>query len=89
MMNEIIFLLLVFGLPAAIGYKLALSRGKNPILWGLLCIFPFFLIVLHFEKPKHEITGHFRRCAQCGEIYRWKDPVCKYCGFSASDSKNT
>ena len=88
-MNEIIFLLLVFGLPAAIGFKLALSRGKNPFLWGLLCIVPFFLIVLHFEKPAHEITGHFRKCAQCGEIFRWKAAVCKYCGCAVSDSKTT
>ena len=87
-MNEIIFLLLVFALPAAIGFKLALTRGKNPILWGLLCIFPFFLIVLHFDKPKREITGHFRRCTQCGEIYRWKESVCKYCGSAASNSKS-
>ncbi len=85
-MNEIIFLLLVFGLPAAIGFKLALARGKNPILWGLLCIFPFFIIVLHFEKPKHEITGHFRKCRECGEIFRWKDSRCKYCGSAVSDA---
>ena len=87
-MNEIIFLLLVFALPAAIGFKLALTRGKNPILWGLLCIFPFFILVLHFDKPKREITGHFRRCTQCGEIYRWKEPVCKYCGSATSNSNS-
>ena len=87
-MNELIFLLLVFGLPAAIGFKLALSRGKNPLLWGLLCVFPFFIIVLHFEKPKHEIKGHFRKCSQCGEIIRWKVSVCKYCGCAVSDSKS-
>lgn len=86
-MNEIIFLLLVFALPAAIGFKLALSRGRNPFLWGLLCIFPFFIIVLHFEKPKHEITGHFRRCTQCGEMIRWKDSICKYCGSAVSVTK--
>ncbi len=80
-MNEIIFLLLVFALPAAIGFKMSLSRGKNPLLWGLLCVFPFFIIVLYFDKPKHEIKGHFRLCAQCGEIIRWKAKICKYCGY--------
>lgn len=85
-MNEMIFLLLVFGLPAAIGFKLAISRGKNPILWGLLCVFPFFLVVLHFEKPKYEIKGHFHKCKKCGETFPWKASVCKYCGTAVSDS---
>ena len=84
-MNEMIFLLLVFGLPAAIGFKLAKSRGKNPVLWGLLCVFPIFLLVLHFEKPKHEIKGHFRICKNCGETFPWKAVACKYCGTKVSD----
>ncbi|SRR6266571_323 len=84
-MSEMIFLLLIFGLPAAIGFKLAMTRGKNPLLWGLLCVFPFFLIVLHFEKPKHEIKGHFRKCRQCGETFPLKATACKYCGTAVTD----
>lgn len=80
-MSEMIFLLLLFGLPAAVGFKLAISRGKNPLLWGMLSgIFPFFLVVLHFHKPTHEIHGHFRKCAHCDRTFPWKDSVCKYCG---------
>ena len=80
-MSEMIFLLLLFGLPAAIGFKLALSRGKNPLLWGMLSgVFPFFLVVLHFNKPTHEVQGHFRKCVHCGKTFPWKDNVCKYCG---------
>lgn len=53
-MSELIFLLLLFGLPAALGFEMARRRGKNPVLWGLLSgIFPFFLVVLHMQyKPK-------------------------------------
>ncbi|HEY3307381.1 MAG TPA: hypothetical protein VGJ93_02890 [Desulfuromonadaceae bacterium] len=53
-MSELIFLLLLFGLPAALGSYMARRRGKNPILWGLLSgVFPFFLVVLHAQhKPK-------------------------------------
>ncbi|HYA41700.1 MAG TPA: hypothetical protein VEF34_10375 [Syntrophobacteraceae bacterium] len=51
-MSELIFLLLLFGLPAAFGCYLAKRRGKNPVLWGLLSgIFPFFLVVL---KTQHK-----------------------------------
>ncbi len=88
-MNEMIFLVLIFGLPAAVGFKLALSRGKNPLLWGMLSgIFPFFLVVLHFHRPTHEIHGHFRKCAQCGKTFAWKDSVCKYCGTAVSDPES-
>lgn len=80
-MNEMIFLLLIFGLPAAIGFKLATARGKNPFLWGMLSgIFPFFLVVLHFNKPTNEIRGHFRKCSNCQRTFPWKDTICKYCG---------
>ena len=87
-MNEIIFILLVFGLPAAIGFRLALSRGKNPLLWGTLCVFPFFIVVLYFEKPTREIRGHFRMCNKCGETFPWKNSACKYCGTAVSDSES-
>jgi hypothetical protein len=52
-MNEMMFLLLLFGLPGAIGFYLAKRRGKNPLLWGLMCaVIPFFLVVLHYQyKP--------------------------------------
>jgi len=80
-MNEMIFLLLLFGLPAALGFKLARSRGKNPFLWGMLSgVFPFFLVVLHFHRPDNEIHGHFRMCSQCGRTFPWKAAACKYCG---------
>jgi hypothetical protein len=52
-MSELIFLLLLFGLPAALGFYMAKRRGKNPVLWGVLSgIFPFFLVILHLQhKP--------------------------------------
>ncbi len=52
-MSELIFLLLLFGLPAALGVVLARRRGKNPLLWGILSgVFPFFLVVLYIHyKP--------------------------------------
>ncbi|KAB0669708.1 hypothetical protein F6V30_12990 [Oryzomonas sagensis] len=52
-MSELAFLLLLFGLPAAVGFYMARRRGKNPFLWGVISgIFPFFLVVLHMQhKP--------------------------------------
>ena len=87
-MSEMIFLLLIFGLPAAVGFKLARARNKNPFIWGLLSgVFPFFLVVLHFNKPTHEIRGHFRECGNCHGIIPWKDTVCKYCATAVSNAE--
>lgn len=49
-MSELAFLLLLFGLPAAVGFTMARRRGKNPFLWGLLSgVFPFFLVILKLQ----------------------------------------
>jgi Kef-type K+ transport system membrane component KefB len=52
-MNETSILLLLFGVPAAVGAHMAWRRGKNPFLWGLLSgVVPFFLVVLYLQyKP--------------------------------------
>lgn len=58
-MSEIVFLLLLFGLPGALGFYMAKRRGKNPFLWGLLsAVFPFFLVVLNMQyKPLNKKNG--------------------------------
>ncbi len=86
-MSELIFILLIFGLPAAAGFGLARRRGKNPLLWGVLSgVFPFFLVVLHYHQPDHEIKGHFRKCKSCNRTFPWKDTECRYCRTPVQDS---
>lgn len=83
--SEYLFVALFFGLPGLAGAWLARSRGKHPLLWGLLSApFPFCLLILWFHKPDREIQGHFRQCRQCGGIYPWKLTHCRYCGGPAS-----
>ena len=52
-MSEPMFLLLWFGVPAALVSSCPVGAGKNPLLWGVLSgVFPFFLVVLHMQyKP--------------------------------------
>ncbi len=58
LMSEMIFLLMLFGLPAALGCYMARQRGKNPLLWGLLSgVFPFFLVVLHMQYKRLDKGG--------------------------------
>ncbi len=80
-MREYIFIICFFGIPAVTGAVLAHRRKKNPLLWGLLSApFPFFIFILWFQKPDHEIPGSFRKCANCGGIYPWRSATCSYCG---------
>lgn len=53
-MNELIFVVLFFGIPGILGFTMSRKRGKNPYFWGLLCFFlPFLLVVLKMQyKPK-------------------------------------
>lgn len=55
-MNELIFVILFFGIPGILGFAMARKRGRNPYLWGLLCFFlPFLLVVLKMQyRPKSD-----------------------------------
>ena len=73
-------LLLVMLVPAVAGGILARNRGRNILVWGILCaLFPIFLMVVYFEKPRREVAGGFRRCTACNEFIPWKASECKYC----------
>jgi len=79
--SEYFFIAVFFGLPGICGAWLATTRGKNPLLWGLISApFPFFVFILWFQKPTGEVPGYFRKCPSCNELYPWKLDACKYCG---------
>lgn len=79
--SEYLFVFAFFGVPGVLGGWLAHTRGKNPLLWGLLSApFPFFVLIIWFQKPTAEIPGYFRKCPSCGGVYPWKLNACKYCG---------
>jgi len=65
---------------AIIGGRIAYSRGRNPVIWGLFAaIFPICIMIVWFEKPRKEVKGHFRRCHSCGEWIKWLENPCRYC----------
>jgi len=84
--SEYFFIAVFFGLPGILGAWLARTRGKNPLLWGLLSApFPFFVFVLWLQKPAVEVPGYFRKCQSCSGIYPWKLHACNYCGKAADE----
>lgn len=80
--------LLVIIIPGVAGGILAANRGRKFVGWSILCaIFPIFLLVIYFEKPKREVEGKFRKCRSCGEFIKWREPACKYCGTSVRNEE--
>ena len=81
------FLLLIMLPPALGGAWLARNRGRNILIWSVLCaIFPIFLMVIFFEKPLREVPGGFKRCTSCGEYIKWQATACKYCKAEVSST---
>lgn len=61
---------LVYFLPAFIAFKLAVKHGRNPILWCLICSFPFSfvgLIVYFFTgfKKLPTVSEYLQAHPQC------------------------
>lgn len=76
-----VYITLVMAVPAIAGGWLSYGRGMLWPLWGILCgIFPVFLMVVWFTKPKKEVKGFFRRCTECGEWIKWRE-TCRYCAY--------
>lgn len=66
---------------AVTGGYFAFARGKNPVLWGVLsAVFPLFIMITWFEKPKKAVKGHFKQCQSCDEWIKWAETPCHYCG---------
>jgi hypothetical protein len=85
-----LYVALIVSVPAVIGGRLAYGRGINWLLWGVLCgLFPVFLLVVWFTKPKKEVTGFFRRCGVCGEWIKWREEPCHYCAYRQEQACRT
>ena len=77
-----LYVALIMSIPALAGGWLARGRGMMWPFWGILCgIFPVFLLMVWFTKPKKEVKGFFRRCGECGEWIKWKEEPCRYCAY--------
>jgi hypothetical protein len=78
----VVYLVLIMSVPAAVGGWLAYGRGRNILLWGILCaLFPAFVLMIWFQKPCKEVRGYFRRCGECGEWIKWHEEPCRYCAY--------
>lgn len=74
----IVFLIVI--VPGVIGGIMAANRGRKVAGWCLLCaLFPPLLLYIYFARPLCEVEGKFRKCSNCGELFKWGKPVCPCC----------
>ena len=75
-----LFLFLVVVTAGMTGGIMAADRGRRVPVWCLLCaLLPPFLLLLYFARPLREVEGMYRKCLKCGELIKWRAPICKYC----------
>lgn len=73
-----IIVAIVFG---SVGSILANTKGRNPILWFVLCaIMPLFVIAV-LILPLAVKKGQTKKCMHCAEIIKEDATICKYCGM--------
>jgi hypothetical protein len=80
LLQQTAFMGVFFVLPGMIGAWLSWTKGRNPVLWGIInCVFPPTLMITIFQGPRRPVPGHYRQCSKCGEYSKWRDIVCRFC----------
>ena len=63
-----------------LGSIIASKKGRNPLLWGLLCfIFPLLILVIGIAPPLVK-SGKTKQCPYCRKVLQESDTECRYCG---------
>jgi hypothetical protein len=83
----LVFLIVI--VPGVVGGILAANRGRRVVGWCLLCALFFpLLLYIYFAKPLCEVEGEFRKCPDCGEFFKWDEPVCTFCRSAPVEIKH-
>lgn len=62
-----------------LGGIIASKKGRNPLLWGLLCfIFPLLILVIGIA-PALLKSGKTKQCPYCGKALKASDAECRHC----------
>ncbi len=80
-MIRYILLIVVAGI---VGAVLAKPKGRNPIIWFLLCAIVPLLVIAIALLPSVVTKGITKKCPYCAEIIKSDATICKHCGMSIS-----
>lgn len=83
----LVFLIVI--VPCVIGGVMGANRGRSVVGWCLLCaLFPPLLLYIYFARPLREVEGKFRKCPNCGALFKWGEPVCPNCRTAQGGSQH-
>lgn len=77
-MIRIIIIAAVFGFAGSV---IAKNKGRNQLVWFVLCAFIPPLIIAVALLPMIEAQGYTKKCAHCSEIIKEDATMCKHCGM--------
>jgi len=77
-MIRYVVLVVVAGIVGAI---LAQSKGRNPILWFILCALVPLLVIAVALLPSIVAKGFTKKCPHCAEVVKEDATLCKHCGM--------
>lgn len=76
-MVRYVLLLIITGI---VGGIIARRKGRNPILWFILCAIVPLLVAVVIALPPLVSKGYTKKCSYCAEIIKEDAMVCKHCG---------
>ena len=77
-MIRYLILIVVIGIAGAI---IAKPKGRNQLVWFLLCAFVPLLLIAIALLPSLVTRGVPKQCPHCAEIIKEDAAICKYCGM--------
>lgn len=73
-------LLLIGVVAGAIGYRVANGKGRDGLVWGVLCFFiPILVLLVLIVGPGSGVPAGYRRCPHCAEPIHKAANVCRHC----------
>lgn len=74
-----IIIAVVFGF---VGSTIAKTKGRDRILWFVLCTLIPLLVIAIFMLPAIAAKGRTKECPLCAEAIQEDVKFCKHCGMS-------
>jgi len=72
------FILLVVA--GIVGGIIAMRKGRNPLLWFIICALIPLLVAVILVLPPVVSRGYTKKCPFCAEIIKEDATFCKHCG---------